>query len=269
MGAKLMTPGIYDIPPEVYHNSEGISRSGIMELKKSPLHYWHKYINKHTREPQTNSLQLGNLLHTYILEPHEFEKRYFIAEKISKQTNAGKEKWKEYEAQAQDRQIIFKDTLREVEALTAALDADAQAKELVRSGKNEQSIYWIDDDTGVLCKCRPDILHENMVVDLKSSSDGTWNSFQRDVRKYGYYIQAAMIRDGVKKILNKDINEFIYVVLEVNQPYPIGIYFLNQASLDKGQEEYKKELAKYKHCLENDAWPSYEPMEVTLPNYFL
>jgi hypothetical protein len=62
-----MTPGIYDIENEDYHNSEGLSRSALMKFKISPLHYWSEY-KKEGRKKETNTpaLILGNAVHTYI-----------------------------------------------------------------------------------------------------------------------------------------------------------------------------------------------------------
>ena len=34
--------------------------------------------------------------------------------------------------------------------------------------KYEQSFFWQDPATGLLLKARPDILHEDMIVDLKN-----------------------------------------------------------------------------------------------------
>ena len=35
-----MGPGIYSISNEDYHNGPAISRSALMEFRKSPYHYW-------------------------------------------------------------------------------------------------------------------------------------------------------------------------------------------------------------------------------------
>jgi hypothetical protein len=37
--------GVYDIQNDLYHGSYGLSRSALCEFKKSPWHYWHKYLS--------------------------------------------------------------------------------------------------------------------------------------------------------------------------------------------------------------------------------
>jgi hypothetical protein len=82
---KNNKPGIYDLCIEDYHHGPGISRSGLIELKRSPYHYWYRYLNPDYK-PETATLAqiLGNALHTLILEPNEFEKRYFVMPELNK-----------------------------------------------------------------------------------------------------------------------------------------------------------------------------------------
>ena len=42
MMKTVYTDGVYDITNEQYHASEGISRSKLMLLDKSPYHFWYE-----------------------------------------------------------------------------------------------------------------------------------------------------------------------------------------------------------------------------------
>src|ERR1700685_2456199 len=97
---KVIHPGIYNFSPEAYHQGLGISRSGLMEFKRSPYHYWYKHINPDYKpEPATPAQILGNALHTYVLEPDEFEKRYFVIPELDKATKDGKERWRKIKSE--------------------------------------------------------------------------------------------------------------------------------------------------------------------------
>lgn len=51
---KIIKPGLYALPIEDYHRDPALSRSGLMEFKRSPYHYWYKYINPdYKSEPAT------------------------------------------------------------------------------------------------------------------------------------------------------------------------------------------------------------------------
>ncbi len=41
---KIKEPGIYELSNEEYHDQEALSKSGLVQLSKSPAHYleWYK-----------------------------------------------------------------------------------------------------------------------------------------------------------------------------------------------------------------------------------
>ena len=85
---------------------------------------------------------------------------------------------------------------------------------------------------------------------------------------YGYHIQAAMIQDGIDHIDHKKINEFIFIAIEKTEPYAIGIYILDEASIERGRQEYKKVLEEYSEIEETKIWHSYRPTVISLPAYY-
>jgi exodeoxyribonuclease VIII len=86
---KVINPGIYNLSSEAYHHGPGISRSGLMEFKRSPYHYWYKHLNPdYIAEPATPAQIFGNALHTYVLEPEKFDQQFFVAPKFDKRTKA-------------------------------------------------------------------------------------------------------------------------------------------------------------------------------------
>jgi exodeoxyribonuclease VIII len=269
-----MKPGIYDITNEEYHFSEGISRSGLMTFSKTPRHYWNQYL-KEDREPEksTPAKEFGAAFHPYILEPHLF-KRDFVYEdmKVDKRTKKGKEYIKKFTEDNVGKTILTYDEYQTLLGMVNSINADPFILELIQKASYEKSIYWIDPDTGVLCKCRPDILHEigaNVVIvcDLKTTINASEKAFQRSVYNYGYHVQAAMISEGIKAQMNRQVDEFIFIAVEKLKPYLTAIYFLDKNAIEKGREEFKKLLVQYKECLEKNNWPGYEQKYITLPSW--
>ena len=265
---KVIKPGIYDLSIEDYHRGPGISRSGLMEFKRSPYHYWYKYINPdYKSEPATPAQIFGNALHTYVLEPDEFEKRYFVIPEFNKVTKEGKERWQKIKSELGKKETLSVHQYQTLQHMAASLKKNKLASQLIEKAEIEQSLYWTDPDTGILCKCRPDILRSNLVCDLKTAQDGSPRSFQYAAFDYGYYIQAAMVREAIKQLKQKIIKDFLFLVIEKARPYAISIYQLDEASLDKGYQEFKTLLARYQHCLETNDWPAYTIQEISLPRY--
>lgn len=141
----VINPGIYNLSPEAYHRGPGISRSGLMEFKRSPYHYWYKYLNSdYVSEPATPAQILGNALHTYILEPDEFEKRYFVIPEFNKITKEGKERWKKIKAELGKKEPLSSNQYQVLQAMVASLKKNKLAMQLIEKAEIEQSLYWTD-----------------------------------------------------------------------------------------------------------------------------
>ena len=265
---KSINPGIYNLSPEAYHQGPGISRSGLMAFKRSPYHYWYKHLNPdYKSESATPAQILGNALHTYILEPDEFEKRYFVVPKFNKVTKEGKERWQKIKSELGKKETLSATQYQTLQYMAASLKKNKLATQLIAKAEIEQSLYWTDPDTGILCKCRPDILRNNLVCDLKTAQDGCPRSFQYAAFDYGYYIQAAMIQEALKHLKQKIIKDFLFLIIEKSPPYVISVYQLDQTSLEQGRYEFKTLLRRYQQCLETNDWPSYEIQEISLPRF--
>lgn len=268
---NIQETGIFDMGINEYHDSEGISRSGIMLFKRSPLHYWNKYNNENRNNESTSSQIFGNAFHSYILENDSFYDRYYVLDKIDKRTKTGKALMEEIKTEHSNKEIISIDDFEKIKRMEEQLKNDKYAQELISGAQVEKSIFWRDKKTNILCKARPDIWHKNMVCDIKTTVDASPQAFQRSLSNYGYHIQAAMIKDGILNIENIEIKEYIFIAIETIEPYAIGIYILDQEALKRGHLEYKMLLEDYRDHLGKDLkiWPSYKPSIVSLPAYYI
>lgn len=103
----------------------------------------------------------------------------------------------------------YLDGLRE-----AIAQSGGQIPEAAVIGAAELSAYWVDKETGVLCRCRPD--------------------FWRGEPKH-----------------------FIFIAVEKKPPYAVGVYKLDEESVDLGRAQYRTDLRVYAECKANDNWPGY------------
>lgn len=273
INSNSIAPGIYDIDNESYHRGPGISRSGIVTFRKSPFHYWAEYIRPQGKEENsTASKELGSIVHALVLEPHEFIHRYFVIEQeIDRRTREGKALWAKAMQDASQKMLVEADVYQQAILMRDAVLNHPDASNLLKGAQIEKTIYWIDPDTNILCKCRPDALFLsdsiNYACDLKTSKDGSPRAFKFDIDEYGYHIQAAMVSEGCKHALNIDMRDFLHAIVESKDPYAVAVYPLDQRSLEQGRKLFKKALCDLKECLEADKWPSYETQEISLPEY--
>ncbi len=143
--------------------------------------------------------------------------------------------------------------------------SETTTKEIVTGARVEQSIFWIDPETQMLCKCRPDIWHDNFIVDLKTTEDASEAEFRRSIAKYGYHIQLGMIQEGLKHQENIDMRNFLFLAQEKKEPNLNAVYQLDEESIAIGIQEFKETLWEIKECHEKDYFPGYSTKMISLP----
>lgn len=79
-----------------YREAEGISRSDLFKISRSPKHF--KYEQENPAE-QSKALLFGIALHSYVLEPEKFKEEYAIIPNCDKRTKAGKETYRQFLAE--------------------------------------------------------------------------------------------------------------------------------------------------------------------------
>ena len=269
-------PGVYPgISNTDYHQGDGISSSQIKVMAlKTPLHYYDRYLAE-DRETEVKDLHgplaIGTLFHSMLLEPDkDISGETLIVDSINRRSKAGKEAYAEAEADAikTQRSIVTQEEHDNIVKMVAAAGKQSLFNSLFTGGEAEVSCYWIDKDTEILCKCRPDYLHtDNIIVDLKSCISASEEDAGRAAFNFGYFISAAFYLDGVAAATGKPTESFIFAFMEKTRPYAVAPYVITEEDLTLGRILYKQGLKKLKECLENDRWPGYttDIIELEIP----
>lgn len=72
-------PGRYEgVPNEVYHASNGISSTMLKDVRISPMFYYGRHVSKTIPRVQNDAMIRGTVVHSYVLEPEEFQKEFAI-----------------------------------------------------------------------------------------------------------------------------------------------------------------------------------------------
>ena len=247
---------------EEYHKHPALSKSGLDRLAISPAHYqaW-------LTEPriETPALKFGSAAHCGILEFERFERDYIPApDGLDRRTKAGKELFAELEASG--KTIIGINDLDVICRMRASVFAHPAARELLSEGIAETSHFSTID--GVSVKCRPDWLSGGIVVDLKTTQDASLNGFSKSIANYRYAVQAAFYSD-ILASLGHDVVAFLFIAVEKTAPYAVGVYELDDMSLEIGREQYQRDLDTYRRCVASGEWPAYSNgiEKISLPRW--
>ena len=209
-------------------------------------------------------MALGTAVHTLVLEPATFNDEFIVMPKIDKRTKIGKELFAEFEAASAGKTVIAEDMLAKAQAMADSVRSHPVAGLLLEDVVSESSIYWWyktmdpDDSTKfkTMLKVRPDAICRNypVIIDLKSTVDGSYSGFIRAIQNYYYHVSAAMYLEGVnqcKELLAEmghfAYTKFLFVCVESAEPYLTSIYELSPEYLDVGKLLYRRCLHTLKH----------------------
>ncbi len=153
---------IRDMQNETYHALDGISKSGLDKIDRSPAHFKYSEQNESTR-----AMEVGTAIHAAILEPVRFDEEYCITEA---KLRTAKE-YKEAKAIHGGELTLTKQEGKKVLNMRESVHGNLEAmKQLAAPGDAELSAICIDPETGIQLRARYDWLNENRIaVDVKKT----------------------------------------------------------------------------------------------------
>lgn len=251
----------YGLSNSEYHAHESISKSGLDLINISPAHY------KLSERKESTAFKQGTAIHTAILEPDELDKRYFfIPEKLDLRKTYGKSKNQEYALKNEGKTLLTIEEYAMLSGIRREVGNHKLARQLFDGGKSEVSFF--SQINGVDVRARPDYWSGSVVVDLKSTDRADSISFDKSVRAYRYFVQHPFYQD-VMQSAGVEIEAFLFVVVEKQEPFGIGVFELDNNYIEYGRREYMRNLDTYKRSLDTGDWPCYPEKLQTLicPNY--
>jgi exodeoxyribonuclease VIII len=252
--------GFYkDMPNDDYHASEGISKSGLDKINRSPAHY--KYPKK---SKSTRNMEIGTAIHAAILEPERFDKEYCVVSCDSRQ----KKEYKEQAAKFTGEMTLTKPESVNVLGMRESVESNLDAMKLLRiEGDAELSAFATDPETGIQIRARYDwITKDGIVVDVKKTQD--LRKFAKSVAEYRYHVQEAFYRHVYRLITGEELKAFYFLAVEEESPHSNELFLLDDLSREIGEHYYRKDLRTYARCVENNYWPHGEFETVLeLPNW--
>lgn len=267
-------PGVYDLSEETYHGDPvpagSLSYSGMKRILECPAKFAHD--RQHGRKPK-KEWDFGHVAHHLVLGTGL---RIEVVDAPTWQPKAAKEaKAAAYAAGAVP--ILARDYDR-AQQLANAVRAHRIAGALFdpESGIAEQSIFWVDRETGVWLRCRPDWMKHLdsgrlVVVDLKTCSSSEPRQLRRAIRQFGYDQQDSMYRAGVKAVGLDPSPDFLFVFVEVEPPHVITIARVDDYAREVGHRLNRKAIDLYREYSSAGRWPGYvaddEIAEISEPGW--
>jgi exodeoxyribonuclease VIII len=261
---------LLSLPAAQYHAMvDRMSSGGIARMLRSPAHYraWRDHPT-----PPTPAMMFGTVVHTAVLEPEKLEGSFVAMpdDVPDKRYKEGKAWWAEFNATNAGRIVLTAEqAARVLRVRDAMLSSPAGNALLQAGGLIESTMLWTDDESGVPCKCRPDYLSRDRgyVVDVKTSTNATQESFAKSIAQFGYHLQAQLYRRGIATVYGVLPPRWLWLVVETEEPFGVAAFNATARMLAFADARIADALTLYRNCIDNDYWPGYEPTirDIDLP----
>lgn len=261
-----------------YHGyRDAISKSRLANFSVCPSYF--KWCEDNPQE-ETKELIEGSAFHKIVLEPETFDKEFIVAPTYDRRTKEGKLAYNHFcELVVSGITVITQEQYDMICGMRDSVLANPYAVKLLK-GNVEQSMYFVDEFTGVRCKVRPDVWRKVkdriVITDLKSTKSAKPKDFARDLVKYNYDLQAFMYREGVSKVMDvpREKIDFVFIAVEKKPPYLVNVMQVDGAVFEKGEADFREYIGTYKSCLETGNFYGLNGEHnvintLTLPDYLM
>lgn len=262
------------LPNAEYHRCPALSRSGVTQLLRSPLHF-HATRQHDPRIPARTpspEMEYGSLVHAMALQPLVARQEYHRGPQCD--SRAAKA-WKTALAGIPvGQQLVMREDYRRALRQTRVLRRNTHlAQHLARPQSwPEVSCFWRDHVTGMWLMCRPDSMavvglpgDEGIeILDLKTCKDASPEGFASSCANFRYDLQAAMYSAGVEVATGVRVVSFLIIASESSWPHATEAYQLEPDWVDAAADDARLGINNYAACASANVWPGYSDGSVQL-----
>lgn len=273
MPETITAPGVYDgIPNDVYHADpvpEGsLSSSGAKKLLPPNCPARFAYEREHGRPPKA-AFDFGSAAHKAVLGAGD---DLVIVHADDWRTRSAKDA--RDQAYGDGKIPLLSRDFDVVEEMADRIREHPVAAALFNPahGDAEQSLFWVDERSGIWRRARLDWLphptgeegRRLIVADYKTCRSAAPETIAKDVHNYGYHQQAAWYLDGIDALGLADDAVFVFVFQEKDPPYLVTVAELDITAIRIGRHLNRMAIAIYRDCTEAGHWPGYADGRVEL-----
>lgn len=293
-----------DIDIKAYHdNRSHISATSIKEAKSSLKQFdWHR--RGLMPKSEGSHFSFGNAFELALLDKVGFQNNVAISqdeywiELANQEYREGKGKGKNYAEPTRSAKFLAeeskfysensekyiirqngKESYDTIEKMLTSCYSDSTIKKLIENTEYQLSLFWTDEETGLNLKTRPDICKtkRNVVVNLKTTNDGSPKAFSKDLAKFDYPLQACTeIKGCIASGLMPQVDNYFWLVVEKLEPFNATIYEF----IDSDIRSTMMELEYYLHIIakadKEKFYPGYTQqasnphgiLQATIPNWY-
>lgn len=270
-----MKEGIHtDIPIDLYHQDKLYFSATRLKYARKSLKLFKMWLDGKFEQEYKPCFDFGNAFELALLNPTEFDNKVAVEDEIYNEifisnpacvSPRATAKYKEWRAEQHEkgRYIVPADgdySFTTIQAMLESCMQDAVINKLIQNIEYNYTIVWTDKETGLKMKTRPDICKskKNIVVNLKTTLDGSPEKFSRDLANFDYPFQACVEIDGViQSGFMPQVDNYFWLVVEKTPPYSATLYEFSMEDRAWCMDEYRYVLGIVKRAMDENLFPSY------------
>jgi hypothetical protein len=253
-----------------YHADPAVGSSALACVLRSAREYQQAFVERTLATSETDAMRFGTLVHLRVLEPEKYRSivTRIPPDVLSKSGSRAGAAWKEwqFEQHAAGRMIVTDSEADRIEGIYESIGATPIARWILdQVTAVEQPLRWTDAATGVECKGLMDAVLPGVIVDVKTTTDVSWEGFRRRVISSSYHVQAAHYLDGYPQA-----DQWWWLACQTQPPYLVRAYSAEADMIERGQTLRLVALERIKRGQTMGDWADREEREIiplTLPNW--
>lgn len=291
--ALVLPDGIHrDVPFDDYQTIDAVSNSGaIAHMRRSPLYY---RAMRGVEVAGTKDMRTGNAVNDLVLQPDKFDSRLVVVGRcaatlakggvcskngsvvIDGRSLCGTHYDAERDGETDPRIVVNEEQLRRAKNMADAVLSDENAAPLLaRCALREVTLLWTDERTGLRCKGRVDAMQDGTanpfqlpaMLDLKKSRKARPADFPGEIMRRNYHGQLAWYDTGHHVLTGLHVEPWIVAVNDQtgDDVHEVGTYQIIADAIEAGREANRKTLALIKKCRDEDRYPGFGSMPMSIP----
>ena len=265
---------------DIYHNTVGISSTGLRQYYQDPYAYYFDKVNPPPTR-QKKHFRFGQMIHEIMLESKNYlSDEDFVCEILSDNPKLKNprltKKYQDWKSSMEETSYILtpEEHLMVSHWESVCKKADLLKPLFERTPDNvfENAIFLTCPNTNLILKFCPDIfiLSKKLMADLKTSTASGIQQWSLTVESYRYDIQAAFYLYCANLLNQGDFSQFPFICLEKERPYRVFLKSIHPSQIEIGRKIVIDTLKQMRASYARGEWglPFNNKIEESNPSYF-
>jgi len=244
--------------------NQTLSFSALKAFAQSPQHFVRYKLGD---KPQTDAMMLGKVLHCLVLEPQEFDKKFFILNDTEicsqigglkpRATKAYKEWVGDQQSKIQGRDIVeMTDYDLAFKMRNSVYENEVMRRYVSKIKKREFKVEFKHMDFDFVGYIDGGDFDKDdcIIIDLKMVQTAEPRKVERVIFEELYFMQLEMYRIGLQQMFDIDLEQSKCYILAVDRACNVSVHKVHQDLLKFGRQRFEYLLKRFNECTFKNKW---------------